>query len=202
MTRRRTLASVVAVTALLVAPDLAASQNFPKVIQSELGLKAAPECTLCHETNNGGEGTTKQPFGRTMLRFGAVKKNDGLLITALHQAEDREADSDGDCVGDIDELRAGTSPNVFDKADGGNAGDGGHLVQACQPPELPPLLETGCSVAPRNGSASYLAALSICALFRARRAGRKKGSRRLPRSGWEGESSLLGGRPSGKENNQ
>lgn len=208
MTRRRTLASLVAVkrivvTALLVVPDAAASQNFPKVVQSELGLKTAPECTICHMDNNGGEGSAKQPFALALQRLGAVKKNDGLLIEALREAEARGIDSDGDCTPDIDELRAGKNPNVFDKADGGSEPDGGHSTTSCSPPPpLPPLLETGCSAAPRGTSHPCAAALAVCALLGARRTCRKKAPQRLRRSPGEGESSLFSGRPSGKESEQ
>lgn len=94
------------------APALA-SVSFPPVIQSELSLARAPECTLCHRTEVGGFGTVTRPFGRTMMtQFGLMGANVAALRSALSGSEAAKLDSDGDGAADIDELRAGTDPNV------------------------------------------------------------------------------------------
>ena len=135
------------------ALDAGASENFPNDVAKELHLKNAPECTLCHKSNLGGENTTTQPFGRTMQRLGAVKKNDDSLVAALREDEAEGIDSDGDCIPDAEELQANppTNPNVPDGK--------GH----CQAPARAPELETGCSASP-HGAPSALETLALVSL--------------------------------------
>ena len=38
----------------LAAPDAYATSNFPMDIQTDLALKSAPACALCHTTGNAG----------------------------------------------------------------------------------------------------------------------------------------------------
>jgi len=185
------------------AANAAASETFPGVIQAELGLKKAPDCTLCHQSNAGGENTATEPFGRTLQRFGVVKKNDQSLIEALQQIDYQDYDTDGDCVPDIVELQHGTNPNVPDIAsvappseaggpsdggappdggqspDGGDASDGGRPSgsgpRRCSAPNLPPTLETGCAISSRNRNTPPLEALlGFCILVRVlKRRGKK-----------------------------
>ena len=168
----RPLAYTIAMVAVaaLSASSAVASQSFPLVVKSTLGLAKAPDCILCHESEKGGENTANQPFGRTMQRFGAVKKNDQSLVLALQRADAEGTDSDGDCMADIDELLAKppTDPNVFDK------GDGGHV---CEAPEIPPLLRTGCAQSSQNGVGSVTVLFNLCLLLVARRTLSKIGKR-------------------------
>jgi len=162
------------VVGMLLATGARASEEFPLVVQNELGVKKAPDCTLCHQTELGGENTATQPFGRTMQKFGAVKKNDDSLKAALDRDDSEGTDSDGDCIPDTDELRAGTNPNVADVGDGG---------QHCEAPALPPTLQTGCSVSSRSRN-TYAAAVIAGAswLILARGRGRSRaGARRSGR---------------------
>ena len=71
-----------------------ASENFPNVVKGYLRLPKTPDCTLCHDSNKGGENTARKPFARTMQRFGAVKKNDDSLLAALRKADAEGTDSD------------------------------------------------------------------------------------------------------------
>ncbi len=51
------------------------------------------------------------PFGTSMRARGLVAQNTQSLDTALDALAAEHTDSDGDGVGDIDELKAGTNPN-------------------------------------------------------------------------------------------
>jgi hypothetical protein len=159
---------------LLLAESAGASANFPSVVQAELGLRKAPDCVLCHQTDKGGENTTTQLFGRTMQRFGTTKKNNGSLVDALRKADALGTDSDGDCVPDTDELRAGTNPNVVDGKDGGSK---------CAVETPPPTLETGCAIAAPRRENPSVATLVMVALSVLRRASREPAGEKRLRAG-------------------
>ena len=105
-----------------------ASPTYPEKLQDLLDMDCAPPCTLCHRDFQGGLGTAIQPFGEAMANAGLLPKDDGLLKPTLAVLEDPAStgfacapdgtapcDSDGDGVGDVDELREGTDPNEADK---------------------------------------------------------------------------------------
>lgn len=161
---------IVAVAALSSAPALA-SLSFPPVIQSELGLVKAPDCTLCHRTDAGGFGTVTRPFGRTMMsQLGLTAANTAALRSALSGADAAKFDSDDDGVSDIDELRMGTDPNV------GTSG-----VEAA--PEVP-LPQTGCALranpseSPWSATAALVVVVAGLAL-QSRRSGRATRTSRI-----------------------
>ncbi|HEY0462960.1 MAG TPA: thrombospondin type 3 repeat-containing protein [Polyangiaceae bacterium] len=163
---RRTLQlSVVVAWTLFGASTALASITFPPVIQSELSLAGAPECTLCHRSDLGGVGTVVRPFGRTMMtQFGLMSGNIAALRAGLAGSEAAQLDSDGDGTSDIDELRMGSDPNV------GVSG-----MEAA--PEVP-LPQTGCALSapsPTGGGAALAIVLLGLAL-------RRRGSARATRS--------------------
>ena len=88
------------------------SSIFPPEVRAHLSLSYTPACTLCHNTPSGGFGTVTTPFGKSMRARGLVAQNLGSLDTALDALAAEHTDSDGDGVGDIDELKAGSDPNV------------------------------------------------------------------------------------------
>jgi len=142
--------SVAAALAVFGSAPALASITFPPVIQSELSLAKAPECTLCHKSDVGGVGTVIRPFGRTMMtQFGLSSGNLGALRAGLSGADSAQLDSDGDGISDIDELRMGSDPNV-----------GASGVEAA--PEVP-LPQTGCALG-AHSPASDVAALSVVLL--------------------------------------
>jgi len=138
----------------LLAGGLAhASSIFPTEVHAHLALSYTPDCVLCHNTPSGGFGTVTTPFGMSMRNRGLVAQSIPSLDTALDALTAEKTDSDHDGVPDIDELKAGTNPNV--------AGGG-----AVTPPSY------GCfDVSGQRGSPLALLPVALALLlFRVRRA--------------------------------
>jgi hypothetical protein len=110
------LLSLAAALAVLVVPRAAqATSNFPPAMQTDLTLKAAPQCAICHTDGNaGGRGTVNTPFGASARAHGLVAYDATSLSNALTAMTADGTDSDGDCVPDVTELKNGTDPNVPD----------------------------------------------------------------------------------------
>ena len=105
---RRSLLTVT----VLVGGLAHASSIFPPEIRAHLSLSYTPDCSLCHSNGQTGFGTVNTPFGKSMRARGLVAQNLQSLDTALDALAAEKTDSDGDGVPDIDELKAGTNPNV------------------------------------------------------------------------------------------
>ena len=148
--------SLVTVTAL-VGGLAHASSIFPPEIRAHLSLSYTPDCSLCHSNGQTGFGTVNTPFGKSMRARGLVAQNLQSLDTALDALAAEKTDSDGDGVPDIDELKAGTDPNV---AGGGNY----------PPPSYGCFDVTGQAAAPLGLFPAGLAL--VLAAARRRRAGR------------------------------
>ncbi len=127
---------------LCFAMPALASVAFPEALRKELELAEAPPpapgCLVCHKTDAGGLKTVTKPFGRTLMGLGATASSVPALLGALGAAEQENADSDGDGIPDVTELRELTDPNVAAVAPG---------EEPPPPVEEVPLPETGCSVA-------------------------------------------------------
>lgn len=165
---------------LMTAPAAHASATFPSAVQSKLGLAHVPEpspgCRLCHQTDAGGLKTATQPFGRAVLRAGAVGGSVPSLLDALDILQDQRTDSDFDGVSDIDELKAGTDPNTRPAPS--------EMPQMPDMPEMPnqgtipdprpvPLPQTGCTLSGRpTPGGSTLASVLLLGLA-ARRSQRR-----------------------------
>lgn len=157
--------------ALVSAPAFATS-IYPDGIKSHLGLSAivvpaAPHCTLCHTNGSAGGPTVNTPFGTSMRQAGGLVGggNTTKLNAALDALATAKTDSDGDGVSDIDELKAGTDPNVSNGggADGGTGGSGGTVTS----PPPPATYGCGANAVPTLLGLSGLVALS--GLLRRRR---------------------------------
>ena len=146
---------------LLLAGAASASADYPATIKSHLSLANAPECALCHSDGKTGIGTVNTPFGTTArgtykLTFG----NATLLTSVLDKMKTDKVDSDKDGVGDIDELVAGTDPNV---AGGGKVAAKPELTYGCAATVAPG------RPAPSSGAAFGLALVAAIGLLRRRR---------------------------------
>lgn len=98
---------------LLAAPALASSA-YPTVVERHLGLSTPipASCGLCHTNGLVGAGTVNTPFGKAARAKGLVSFDDAKLVQVLDALEVEGTDSDGDGASDVEELRAGTDPNV------------------------------------------------------------------------------------------
>jgi len=148
---KRSLLSCAAVSVAALTSNAAlSSQSYPHQLATTLGLAKDPPCTICHRDLNGGTGTVTKPFGKTMQGFGLHSGDPASLAAAIQKSEQARADSDGDGVPDITELKNGKDPN--DASDeplaAGDAGlDAGPVTVTML---LIPEPEHGCSIAPRR----------------------------------------------------
>ena len=116
-TRATRVAVVVATLLMLMGSTAAASPTYPEKLKETLGMPCTPQCIVCHRTNEGGEGTVITPFGDAMLFEGNLgPKQPDALPDALNAVEAAGIDSDGDGVGDVEELRQGNDPNNPEQA--------------------------------------------------------------------------------------
>jgi hypothetical protein len=99
---------------IVAAWPAAASTSYLVVVQRHLALGAPPRqsCALCHTNGVTGVGTVNTPIGKALRARGLVSGNDGSLTAALDALAKDGVDSDGDGVPDVEELKAGTDPNV------------------------------------------------------------------------------------------
>lgn len=147
-----------------------ASATFPEAVRGELGLEQiagpAPGCQLCHQTDVGGLKTATKPLGRSLSKAGATASSVPALLAALAALEEQGIDSDRDGTPDIEELQAGSDPNVA-SADG----SGGAAPSLAEEVPLP---QTGCSLARAPSPGPFVwASLAVVLLWRARRARRR-----------------------------
>ncbi len=134
-----------------------ATPNFPPFIQQDLGLAAEPHCAICHsDGDTGGLGTVNTPFGKNMRQRGLVHFDTGALKSALDQMTADDVNSAGDCLDDIDELKAGRDPNVPD-----DTCDGGGMItpSAGEGPSY------GCGIAPADGTGGLDPSLFLALIF-------------------------------------
>lgn len=88
-----------------------ATPDFPDAIKQDLGLSAAPPCTVCHASNEGGRGTVVKLFGKYLVSRGLAPFDESSLAGSLAAADGERHDSDGDGITDIQALKQGLDPN-------------------------------------------------------------------------------------------
>ena len=92
----------------LILPSLAsASPDYPSQLRSELEMTCTPSCIICHTVNPGISGTADQAFAVTLSDEGLKPDDTDSLRAALEAVTKSGFDSDGDGMGDIDELQYG-----------------------------------------------------------------------------------------------
>jgi hypothetical protein len=152
------VACLLGLFALSLAPHAAASTTFPEALRGKLGLAELPYpplgCQLCHQDDKGGLLTATKPFGRSVRKEGAVGGSVPSRLAALKTLEAAGTASDGDGSGDIAELKAGTDPNVALSSTGEPL-----------PMDEIPLPETGCGLAHAGGASPSAWALLQGALW-------------------------------------
>jgi hypothetical protein len=167
---------------MTVSSTAGATPNFPPAVQQNLALAAAPDCSICHtDGDQGGLGTVNTPFGKNMRARGLVAFDANSLATALDQMASEDVNSAGDCLDDIDELKAGHDPNEPDPV--GTCGDGGASSSGAgasgeAPSEATPTNGCAGKIAPTrsNGDVSWMVAIGFAwlAARRMKRASAKR----------------------------
>lgn len=106
----------VALPLLLSFPSVAAaSPEYTSAIRDHLEMSCRPQCTICHSTNEGGDGTARQPFASSLSAPNAEGEaqlgGDDVdqLLLRLDALRAAKTDSDGDGIADIDELEGHSS---------------------------------------------------------------------------------------------
>src|SRR5438128_7324004 len=97
---------------LLAAQEARASPGYPTAIVEHLAIFYSPPCSLCHVEGKTGPGTAETPFARSARAHGLEGGDVRLVGIALDALMRDGTDSDRDGVSDIQELLAGTDPNL------------------------------------------------------------------------------------------
>lgn len=150
--------------AVLGLPEAEATPSFPAAIRTAESLGYQPSCELCHQGATMA-GTVNTPFGRSMRARGLIMYDEDSLRSALASMRAEGVDSDGDGTTDLDELAAGTDPNV--NANPGAAPDGGSAAESEELALGEPIY--GCSASGTSAAAALAIALAMLVADRRRR---------------------------------
>jgi hypothetical protein len=137
---------------VLAAQAAGASPEYPTAIGEHLALLYNPPCSLCHVEAKTGPGTGETPFARSARAHGLEAGDIRLVSIALDALAQDGTDSDRDGIADIQELLAGTDPNV----------SGGRSIERREDPQ------SGCSSAGAGWGWVSLLALHLFARRKAK----------------------------------
>ena len=128
---RRVFALAAAAAAAVGARDAGATPEYPLVIDTTFGTECPQltRCLICHTTARGGQSTARQPFARTLGRYGLNRGRDSSALQAALMALPDTTDSDDDGDPDLQELMVCGNPSGEDLGSGPQYGcDGAQLV--------------------------------------------------------------------------
>jgi hypothetical protein len=185
----RPLASASLALFVALTPRLASAYfPFPGYVQTHLMLSYVPQCTICHNSDNGGLPVTlTEPFGKAMLAQGlAFTSTEAEVDAALDALAKAKTDSDCNGIPDITQLEDGRDPNPpgeyidgSGKPNPDDEPDGGCPQEADAGAEVPqPAYGCGAQLSPAAPSwegsvaAGLVAALGLALVRRPRRAHR------------------------------
>lgn len=128
---RRALSLAFVAAAAIAARDADATPEYPLVIDTTFGTECPQltRCLICHTTARGGQSTARQPFARTLSRYGLNRGRDSGALQAALMALPDTTDSDDDGDPDLQELMVCGNPSGEDLGSGPQYGcDGAQLV--------------------------------------------------------------------------
>lgn len=145
--RRLVPSFCVVAIALTLVSSADAAPDYPRNIESHLGMNYAPPCSICHLHGQTGDGTPIEPFAWSMRARGLTGSRD-TLTPALDADQADKVDSDGDGITDIDELKNGTDVNS--PANDCIIPSGTHIDEGQCTPGVQASPSLGCSVGKRG----------------------------------------------------
>jgi MYXO-CTERM domain-containing protein len=163
-TLHKMFGAVVALGLSAAAAPSAASPTYPEAIAEHLDPPCLPQCTLCHRDNVGGFKTVDKPFGLATMDLGLRFATPQRIPEILDELKAAGTDSDGDGVGDVEELENCEDPNGDADLSAGVKYGCFNRVAGAPPSE-------GGGVA-----AAGLLSLSLALLLRRRRGARSSGA--------------------------
>lgn len=105
------LGALACVAVLFTASSAGAVPEFSGALDEAAVMPCPAPCTVCHADSTGGPGTVIKPFGLELVDRGLTKDDPDVIASAVRDMRNERIDSDGDGMGDIQELDRGRDPN-------------------------------------------------------------------------------------------
>jgi hypothetical protein len=86
---------------------------FPYIFRDQLHTPCAPDCTLCHNNDEGGYGNRRPGsiINTWIANYALDPKDPQSLVAAFMGAEADKLDTDHDSIHDTEELLSGSDPD-------------------------------------------------------------------------------------------